>query len=66
VSYEVIAHGQGCEGGSCPTIYLDKTRGVIAIQGYTPGASAPATAAGEGLVEIPVDVFRNLIEQVQA
>lgn len=65
MSYEVIAHSQGCEGGSCPTIYFDKSRGTIAIQGYESGSGAPAAPTGEGLVEMPLNVFLDLVKQVR-
>lgn len=66
MSYEVVARSRGCEGGNCPTIRLDKDRGVVAIQGYTPASDMPAAPAGEGFVEMPLSVFLDLASQVQA
>jgi len=51
-----IASGD-CRGDDCPTIFKTD-RGTIVVQGDIVNKKTPA---GEGVVEIPMEVFREAI-----
>lgn len=60
-SYEVIA---GCKNGNCPKVIVQGNR--VFVQGTTANTDQFDLPAGEGIVEIPLDVLRELRGEVQA
>lgn len=48
-----------CGGSNCPA-YYETNRGTYAVQGWNLPAGAAAVPEGEGIVEIPQDVFEAM------
>lgn len=48
-----------CGSSNCPTFY-ETNRGTYAVQGWDLPAGAADVPAGEGIVEIPADVFEAI------
>jgi len=48
-----------CYGGTCPTIYKTD-RGTFVIQGYTVADADVTPPDGEALVEVPMELLREL------
>lgn len=50
----------GCEGGTCPTVYVTD-RGTVVVQGsIVTDAQGVNVPAGETLVEVPADLLAEL------
>lgn len=60
-SYTVIA---GCKNGNCPKVIVRGNR--VFVQGSTANSGHFSLPAGEGIVEIPLDVLQEAAREVQA
>jgi hypothetical protein len=56
--YRVLAGS--CDGGPCPTLYVDDDTGDITVQGYVTDAPA-GIPNGEDVVHIPAEAWRHLL-----
>jgi hypothetical protein len=50
----------GCQGGTCPAVYVTD-RGTLVVQGaIVPDAEGVNVPAGEALVEVPAELLAGL------
>lgn len=62
-TYRLLANS--CDGGPCPTLYVDDLTGDVLVQGYvTTDAPPTAVPAGEDVLLIPAAAWQKLLSQL--
>lgn len=57
MTFELMA--ASCDGGDCPTFFLDRASGTVRVRGYDPHDSAR-----EVDVDIPATAWARLVAQI--
>lgn len=60
----VYGGGNGCSGGSCPTIYQDEDSGDYFVQGYN--TDAVQTPDGESAVRLPKEFIEGFLQTMKS
>lgn len=56
--------GDGCSGGSCPTIYQDEVSGDYLVQGFI--TDAVQTPDGENAVRLPKEFIEGFLKTMMS
>lgn len=57
MAFEIMA--ESCDGGDCPTFFIDRSTGTVRVRGYD-----PADPQRELDVDIPAAAWARLVTQI--